>query len=214
MIPRRPQWNRQVVKVITPPAGLAVSLSDVKAYLLVEGGADDALLTRFIRVAQDAAKRYLNRSIVTETLELQMDGFRPGGDDAIAALGPGWHETSVDWITGGWDSVPLAYPPVQSITSITCYSRTNAPIVVDPAIYRLDGAGGRVYLNEGQTWPVDLRSHAAVEIRYIAGYADVPLAIQQGIIQHVAAMYECRSACEAPRPSRHVMDGYRLATQW
>jgi hypothetical protein len=211
MIPRRAVYNRRVVKIITPPATLAVSLADVKAYLVIDGTADDAMLTRFIQAAQDAAKRYLGRAIAPETLELQMDGFRPGGDDAIAALGPGWHETSVDWLTGGGDSVDLAYPPVQSVVGITCYSRTNAPIVVSPSIYRLDGDGGRVYLNEGAAWPTDLRAHAAVEIRYIAGYAVVPVAIQQGIIQHVAAMYECRSACDAPKPSRAVMDGYRLA---
>lgn len=207
---RYQRYNRKTVTVITPPASLAVSLTDMKAYLVVEGTGDDALLTAFITAATEAAKQYLRRSITTETLELTMDGFTEFNDENLVALGPGVHTGSYPYLLGGGSEIDLAFPPVQSVTSVKTYSRANTESTFDSANYQLDGAGGRIFLNEGVTWPENLRDRAAVKVRYIAGYTSVPAPILQGIKQHVAAMYECREACEMPSVSKAVMSSYKL----
>lgn len=204
------RYNRKTVAVITPPSTLAVSLSDMKAYLVVEGSTDDALLTAFIKAATEAAKQYLKRAIVSETLELTMDGFETFNDDLVVELGPGMHTISYPYLLGGSDTIDLPFPPVQSVTSIKTFDRANTESTFNSANYQLDGPSGRVFLNDGVTWPENLRDRAAVKVRYVAGYAATPEPIIQGIKQHVAAMYECREACAMPEVSRSIMAGFKL----
>jgi hypothetical protein len=204
------RYNRKTVTVIAPPASLAVSLADMKAYLVITGTADDALLTAFIEAATEAAKQYLRRSIVTETLELTLDGFTESNDDNLVALGPGTHTGSYPHLLGGGNEIDLAFPPVQSVTSVKTFDRANTESTFDSANYQLDGAGGRVFLNEGVSWPVNLRDRVAVKVRYVAGCSVIATPIIQGIKQHVAAMYECRDACEMPKVSKSIMSSYKL----
>lgn len=205
-------YNRKTVQTITPPASLAVSVADVKAFLIDVPDTDDAIIEHFIKTATESAKQYMRRSVAIETLELQMDGFgEPDGDDRLAAMGPGSFTAYVPGILGGECEFDLPFPPLQSVTSITTFSRANTSSVVDPSLYGVDLQGGRVYLNEGETWPVDLRARAAVQVRYIVGYTAIPADMAQAIIQHAAAMYECRSACEMPAIARNLLAPYRLA---
>ena len=209
---QRHAYNRKTVQVITPPSALVVSVADVKAFLIDVPSSDDAIIEHFIKTAIESAKQYTRRAIAVETLEVQMDGFSaPDGDDRLAAMGPGTFTAYVPGILGGAGEVDLPFPPLQSVTSITTFSRANAPSVVDPSLYEVDLQGARIYLNEGQTWPVDLRARAAVQIRYVAGYTAIPADMAQAIIQHAAEMYECRSACEAPKIARNLLAPYRLA---
>jgi len=212
MIYQRAVYNRKTVQTITPPASLVVSVDDVKAFLIDVPSSDDAIIEHFIKTATESAKQYTRRAIGIETLECQMDGFSaPDGDDRLASMGPGTFTAYVPAILGGSGEVDLQFAPLQSVTSITTFSRANVSSVVDPALYQVDLQSGRVYLNEGETWPVDLRARAAVQIRYVAGYTSIPADMAQAIIQHAAAMYECRSACEAPKVARELLTPYRLA---
>lgn len=205
-------FNRKTVQVVTPPASLVVSVADVSRFLIDVPEDDAAIIEHFIKTATSSAKQYLRRAIATETLEVQMDGFSvPDGDDRIAALGQGTFTAYVPGILGGAGEIDLPFPPLQSVTSITTFNRANVSSVVDPSLYQVDLQGARVYLNEGNTWPTDLRARAAVQVRYVAGYTVVPDEIKQSIIQHAAAMYECRSACEAPKIARELLAPYRLA---
>jgi len=209
-------YNRKSVVTITPPVGLAVTLASVKAQLVIEGSDDDAMLTEFMTAATAAAQEYMKVAIQTQTLELRMDGFTGRDyDDGIARLGPGVHEVSAAWMLGGTDYIELPFGPVQSVTSITTWDRANNPAVFDAGAYTLDGAGWRVHLNEGRTWPSELRRFQAVAVRYVAGYgATVPAPILQEIRQHVAAMYECRSGCDIPDACRALLAPYRRLEVW
>lgn len=204
------RYNRKSVSVITAPTTFAVTVEEAGAYIVDLPAADWDIVQSFIEAAQDAAKQYLNRAITQETLRLTMDGFGYDGDDAIASLGAGWHTASVDWIVGREGEFDLPYPPTVSVTSITTFNRQNVGTVFSDDEYELDAVSGRVYLNEGRVWPLNLRSRAAVQVDYVAGYTVVPPAIKQGILQHVAAMYDCRSACAMPEVSKSVMSAYRL----
>jgi hypothetical protein len=177
--------------------------------LVIDGPQDDMMLTAFIQAATDAARQYMRRSIVTETLEVMMDGFARADDSASIALGPGVHTVHYPSLISGGAEVELPFGPVASVVSVTTYDRVNAASVFDAASYYL--AQNRVVLNEGNTWPTDLRRRDAVAIRYVSGDAvgNVPPAIRQAIKQHVLAMYECREGCEMPAACRAILAGYR-----
>lgn len=201
-------YNRHTVLIITPNATFGVTTADMEAFLTLAPGQDTDLLQAFIEASYDAIRQYLRRSIVTETLELRMDGF-PGYDDKREiGLGSGVHTVSIPWISNGdARAVDLPFGPVQSVTSITTYGRDNAGAVFDSANYQVDRS--RVYLNENATWPTDLRNRDAVAIRYVSGESTPPKAIIQAIKQHVAAMYECREGCEMPAACKAILAPYR-----
>jgi hypothetical protein len=206
------RYNRRSITVVSAPATFPVTLSDMKAFLLVTGTADDALIDSFIAAATDAVERYLRVSLITQTLKLTMDGFPGYSDEPLLRLGPGVHgPVSVPFLLGANTEIELPRGPVQSAI-VTTYDRQNSSSVFDAADYFLDAAGGRIVLNEGRIWPVNLRNRAAVEVTYVAGYGNVdavPSAIKQGIKQMVAAMYECRQVCEMPEGCKGIMNAYR-----
>lgn len=204
-------YNRRTVSIITAPASLPVSVADCKAFLNVEGTADDTLIEAFIYAAADAVRQYCKRSIVAETLELRLDGFPRYNSDRLDRLGSGVHVVSVPFIEGQPNVIDLPFGPVASITSITTYARDNTSTVFSSANYGFDVS--RVYLYEGSTWPSDLRRVDAVAIRYVSGTSPIPQAILQAIKVHVAAMYECREGCEMPAACKAMLGAYRRLDQ-
>lgn len=201
-------YNRKTVQIITAPASYGVTAADMEAMLNLASGQDTGLLNAFIAASYDQIRQYLRRSIITETLELRMDGF-PGYDESRElALGPGVHEVSIPWLTNrGGRAIDLPFGPVASVTSITTYDRANEAAVFDADLYEHDAS--RVYLNESATWPVSLRHRDAVAIRYVSGEATPPAAIVHGIKQHVAVMYECREGCDIPAACKASLASYR-----
>lgn len=202
--------NRRTVTIITPPAALPLPVADAKAFLNVEGTADDALIEAFINAGADSIRQYCKRSLGAETLELRMDGFPASSLDRLDRLGAGVHVVSIPWMEGQPHVVDLPFGPVASITSITTYGRDNVSAVFDAANYGFDAS--RVYLNEGATWPSDIRRADAVAIRYVSG-GTIPAAMLQALRTHVAAMYECREGCEMPAACKAMLGPYRRLDQ-
>ena len=203
------RFNRRTTTVITPGAPVIIP-ADMRAFLNLETTADDALLAAFIDAAQDAIRQYCKRSLTLETLELRMDGFTPHSEEKLLALGPGVHTAHYPSLVSGGATIDLPFGPVASIVSITTFNRANGSAVFDSGKYRADAS--RVYLNEGETWPSDLRDHDAVAIRYTSG-GDVPQAIVHSLKVHVAAMYECREGCEMPAACKAMLAPYRRMDQ-
>lgn len=204
------RYNRKTVELISVADGEIVPLEDVKQFLRIDSPDDDFMLAMFITAGLEAAEKYTRRAIRQLTLDVTLDGFPFDDDDALVRLGPGVHNVARSYVTGRYNEFDLPYPPVQSVTSITTYSRANAGTVFDAASYLLDGS--RIVLNEGYTWPTGLRDYAAVKVRYVAGYgANIPAQIKLAVMQHVAAMYECRSGCDIPAHAQGMLNAYRLA---
>lgn len=205
------RYNRRSVVTITAPTGEALSLIDAKKYMVVDDNSDDAMITDFIAAATEAIKQYLRRALLTEVLELRMDGFPASSDEALVSLGAGVHHMSVSHALGGWDYVDLPWIPIQSVTSITTYDTANAASVFDAAAYTLDTESGRVFLTQGYTWPTALRDRQAVFIRYTAGYGagSIPLPIVQAIREYVSRMYEARSLCPMGEQCQAMLSPYK-----
>lgn len=187
------RFNRKSAYVTASNDSLAISLADMKDYLRVDGAADDALITSYIDAATEAVKQYTRRAILTETFVLKADGFtEPGGDDRLLALGPGVHTGSRPYLLGGGETLDVPFAPLQSVTSVVTYDRGNNAATFDAAQYQVDLQSGRIYLNEGDTWPSDLRAQDAVQVTYVAGYGSgsVPAPILQAIRLYVQGMYD------------------------
>src|SRR3972149_3658359 len=183
------RYNRKTVSVITSPLDTStvtrvIDTAEMKNYLRVTADDEDSLIEEFIDIATDKAKQFMRRSVLKETLELTMDGFGTSEDD-------GSHDVvgTRQSVLGMPPEVDLPFPPIQSITSIKTYGTTNVESTFTSTYYTLDTTGGRVFLNQGQVWPSDLRDRAAVKIKYVAGYGssgkDVPAPIRMAIRMYV-----------------------------
>lgn len=206
----QPRHNRRSIALVTAPATEPVTVVEAKAFLRIDSSDDDTLLTSMIKVARRMAETYTRRSFITQTVRLTMDGF----GDAEETPRDGMMIAPPPHVVDGTRAVQLPRLPAQSISSVTVFGPSNADSVVDPAVYGLDTTGGRLMLNDGQSWPSDLREYAAVEIDFVAGYgdtaADVPEDIRQAILHIVAAMYESRQCADIPAGAKAMLEPYRL----
>lgn len=187
------RYNRKSVVVTASTDSPAVSTAEIKDFLRIDTSHDDAVIEAYVKTATEAVKEYLRRAVLTETFVFRADGFAdPGGDDRLAALGPGTHTGSLDAILGGTDTIDLPFPPLQSVTSVVTYDRGNNASTFAASNYQLDLQTGRIYLNEGVSWPSSLRAQNAVEITYVAGYGSgsIPEPILQAIRGYTENLYE------------------------
>ncbi len=198
-------FNSQSYTLVTPPASEPVSLADVKTFLRIDGTDDDAVLAILIASARRMAEEYTKRAFITQTWKLVMDRF---GGDTCAPVG-----NIAPYLAAGDQSIRLSRQPIQSITSVKTTDGLNATTTVLAATYALDTSGGIILLNEGYSWPSNLRDHAAVEVVYVAGWASagaVPEPIRQGILQHIAASYTNKVCADIPEGSKSAYDAFRL----
>lgn len=194
------RYNRKSVEVTASDDSPAISLADMKEFLRQDGTADDNIITAYIATATEAVKEYTRRAILTETFVFRADGFvEPDSDWRIMSYGTGTHDASVPWVLGGGETFDIPFPVIQSIASVVTYDRSNAPSTFDSSRYNLDAQTGRIYLNESETWPVDLRAQNAVEVTYVAGYgsSNIPDPILEAIRGYVTQMYDgCSGATD------------------
>lgn len=187
------RFNRKSVYVTASNDTFPITIQAMKDYLRVDGSQDDELIAAHINTAVEAIKQYTRRAIKTETFVFKADGFADAnGDDRLLQLGPGVHTGSRPYLLGGGETLDLPFPPLQSVTSVVTYDRGNNALTFSASLYGVDLQSGRIYLNEGETWPSDLRAQDAVEITYVAGYGsgNIPAPILQAIRLHVEGMYD------------------------
>lgn len=208
------RFNRKSVYATVSDDNAVISLSDMKACLRVDNTADDALITSYTASATEAVKQYTKRAIQTETFVFKADGFTTASDDRLLQLGPGVHTGSRPYLLGGGETLDLPFPPLQSVTTVITYDRGNNAATFSASKYQVDLQSGRIYLNEGETWPSDLRAQDAVQVTYVAGYGSgsVPDPILQAIRLQVQSMYD--GTCEGlSAEAMRLLAPYRLMDQ-
>lgn len=160
------------IERITPPASEPVTVSEAKNYLRVEHANDDALIALMITGAREAAEAYLGTSFITQRWKMTIENALPS-------------------------IVPLRFGLVQSIVSVVAIDEEDNSDTISETGYRLaiDKRGLHIFAP---------RTGFRFEITYDAGYGAsaslMPGLIRQGILQHVAAMYEQREM-SAPMPA-------------
>ena len=157
------------LRLVTAPASEPVTLAQAKTFLRVEHTADDEAITRAITVARQAAEQYLRTALLSQTW-----------DYSVANPAP--------------TKIHLPFGPAQSISSITLTTEAGATSTMNTANYRLSVSGFSVLFDP----PVCIEK---MTVRYVAGIAttvaDIPLAIVQGILHHIAVMMENRDGTAA-----------------
>ena len=208
------RFNRKSAYVTDSSDTPAISIVDMKSYLRVDTSDDDVVIYSYLATATEAIKQYLRVALLTETFVFKADGFGyADGDDRILALGPGVHTASRPYLLGGGETLDLPFPPLQSVTSVVTYDRGNNASTYDASNYQVDLQSGRIYLNEGSTWPSDLRAQDAVEVTYVAGYGSgsIPAPIVQAVRMYVEQLYDGCDGMTAE--GRRLLAPYRRADE-
>ncbi len=153
------------------PATEPVTLSEAKLFLRVDSSTEDSLITDMIVASRMQAENFLRRALITQTWKLSFDEYMN-------------------------EEVLLPVTPVNAISSITVFDRAGTSQVIDTDVYYLSAAKDILKLD------TILFAHR-IEVVFTAGYGDaedVPAPIKQGILSHIAAMYDARAGEVAGMP--------------
>lgn len=161
--------------IITGPVGEPLTLAEVKAAVRVDHDGEDNILADFITMARQSMEQSLNRSLLTQTLELVLPSFPRRS------------------------RFYLPRSPVASVTSITYYDWQDVLQTLDLATWVtqvLSAQPAEIHLKFGYIWPPTRPRPDAVKVRYVAGTAvgDVPAMIKHAMRVMIGDWYENRSA--------------------
>lgn len=164
------------------PSTEPLTLAETKLFLRVDGTEEDALITSQIIAAREAAEEYMQRSLITQTWKLVYD----------------------DYLSS---QTQLFRGAVQSVTSVTIIARDGGTTLMNSVAYYLSADKTTLIFD---ATPVGHQ----VEILYVAGYGvavDVPVSIKQGMLLHVAALYDERTKnAGLPESSAALYQSYRI----
>lgn len=188
--------------IVTSPESEPVSLLEMKRYLRIDDNSDDIVLSDQIMEARRFIEDQIGLAFISQSWRLSIDRWPAGGE----AWWDGVRETSITEIYRTNIIQSLAFPrwPLVSVTSVTVYDEDSTATVINVAntfdvdVYQTPG---RITLKRGQTWPVALRANNAIQIVYVAGYANaaaVPMTMKRAVRQLAAFMYNHRGDdCDA-----------------
>lgn len=149
---------------VSAPADEPISLAEAKLYLRVDHDYEDLLINDLIVTARLTAEEWLKRSLVTQSWKLAYDACLP-------------------------ENVALPMGPVNSITTVTVINRDNTTQEIDGNTYYLNAARDALVFDSSV---IGFR----IEIVYSAGFgaaSSVPRPIKQGMLAHIAGMYDNRA---------------------
>ncbi len=170
--------------LVTGPAVEPVTLAEVKAQARIADTNSDTVLALYIQAAREAAERYMNRGLYTQTWKLVLDRF--------------------------YEEIQLPRAaPLQSVTSITYYDTDAVSQTLSSTIYTVDTVSrpGRVVRASDQSWPALQSDRLAgkVTITYVIGWTStalIPERIKQGIRLYVTGLDRDRDGSGAGETSR------------
>lgn len=111
-------------KIIVPPAGELIALSDAKGYLNIDFSSRDALIARLITSVRRYAENILQKSLVTQTIQQihEVDpvaaGPLSGAVDAPMDADLFLERPNIPLLGNARVIIPVLMGPVQSLTSV------------------------------------------------------------------------------------------------
>ena len=175
--------------VAATPTTLPLTINEVKEHLRLDlnDKTQDALLKILIITSTEYAEKYTKRDFITRTYETLRDSFA--------------------------NSLELRRSPLQSVTKVE-YLQDGSFVIVSADIYFATASNtfAHLALKEGQSWPTDEDlQEQSVKITFKSGYGNtlssVPDSLREGLLQHIAAMYENRGDCNDGRVSGGIFAG-------
>ncbi len=159
--------------LLAGPAEEPVSLADAKAFLRLDGDAEDGLVTTLIAAARLHVEGVTGRALVSQSWRLVLDA----------------------WPRDGVVTLPVA--PLQNLTEIRAIDEAGDEHVVPLAQFVAETAvtPARLHLPPSVDGMPALRQHLGIEIDYVAGFgaaADVPHDLRQALLALMALWFEHR----------------------
>lgn len=175
------------LKVITARANPAVSLSDAKAYLRVDGSAEDTLISGLVSAATDMVEKMTRRSLVNQTFRWSFDEFPAG---------------PVELPRSPVSSISIGGAYAYAMPRVRYYDQDGiqqTAVVDEDYFLDLDNNPPSLQLYPFTIWPLtELDRAKAVEVDFVAGYgatsASVPELLRQAVLMLVAHWFENRMA--------------------
>lgn len=147
--------------LLIPAAVEPLGLEETKEYLKINIIDDDILIGSLIKTVRNVAELFMRRSLITQSWKLSYNKYAPG-------------------------TIILPKGPVQSVSSIALISRDSVRRVLPANNYYLACDSKLIF----DATPM---GHL-IEIIYVTGYGDtaaaVPPAIREGMLAHLAAIYD------------------------
>ena len=180
-------------KITTQPATEIFTLQEVKDYLKVDDTTEDTLITTLLQSARQAAERYLNQALITQTITEKLDRLQ-------------------------LSTIYLSVSPVISVSSFQYADSQNTTQTYNSSNYIVDTfeKPARLSIAYGKTWPTLYGNINDVTITYTAGYntepSGVPMQIRQAILMMIADSYDNREdyVKKLPTASEYLLDQYRV----
>lgn len=181
------------LKLVTAATAQPVSTAEAKSHSRITASNEDADILRMIKTATDYTERLLGRALVARTYDAFLNNF-PYQEVGFA---------------GDYGKICLPYPPLISISFVKYYDTNGTLQTWSSSEYVVDNNDdlkkGELYPAYNYWWPSTRLFPNAVNIRYIAGYADsgaspldladnVPEGIKHAIKMLVAHLFENREA--------------------
>jgi uncharacterized phiE125 gp8 family phage protein len=192
-----PLYQHRGSVLVTAPATEPVTATELRTHLRTDATAlPDAEANALITDARTEIENMTALAFIAQSWRMAIDRWPAGGE----AWWDGVREMSITELYNSNTMQSLTLPrwPLASITSITTYDEASTPTsvtvanVFDTDTYRTPG---RMTLKRGQTWPIALRASNAIEIVYVAGYANaaaVPSPMKRAVRQLAAFLYSHR----------------------
>jgi uncharacterized phiE125 gp8 family phage protein len=168
-------WRSARTVVTTAPDNEPISLDEAKIHLHRTDDAQDTLIWRLVVAARQRLEEDTGRALLTQT-----------------------HDAYCDAVPSNRQPLWIPKPPLVSVTTVKSYTTANVESTMSASKYLVDIAStpGRIALNDGETWPTDLRKVNALIVRYVAGYGataiSVPEPLRQAMLLIVGALFEHR----------------------
>lgn len=186
------------LKLVTAPSSAVLSLDEMKNYLRLETSftADDSLLSSLIKAGTLKIEQFIHSGLISQTWDLWLDAI-----PTVNKKNDWWDGTRQGSIVTYFslsDSISLRMGNIRSVVSFTSYDLDNNATVFASTNYIVDDKNleGRLVLNNGSVWPVNLRSRNAVQIRFKTGFgtdkSQVPDDIKNALKLIVGHFYENR----------------------
>lgn len=165
------RMQNPVLVTTDPPDQYPVTLEQAKQHLKIDLDDEDSLIQGvLIPAATEHAEGFLNRRLMTQTVELRLDSFPLRG-------------------------FPLLADPIQSVTSVKYDDVNGTEQTLSTSVYETDLTAFRGWIQPkfDQVWPTTYPKIHAVRIAMEVGFEDaasVPMPIRQAILMHVTHLKE------------------------
>jgi uncharacterized phiE125 gp8 family phage protein len=200
--PAVPLYQQRGSVLVTAPATEPVTAAELRTHLRVDATElPDAEANGLIAEARQMIEQMTGLAFISQSWRLSIDRW-PGGQEA---WWDGVRQMSINqlYAPSYITSVELPRWPLASVTSVTVYDEdSNSSAVTVGTTFDVDTyqTPGRMTLKRGSTWPIALRANNAIEIIYVAGYANaaaVPAILKRAVKQLAAFLYTNRGdVCE------------------